>query len=141
LHSVEVVVNAALHHVTDDGTAAGISRVIIGPWIETLRENLRSKLDEILEPHLSGHPITYNDVLTKYVHEAQAARSRGNLEIRLTRFFGDLDNKDGDSSLSVDMRALIDTLAEETELDMDTYPCSMAVDTMEAYYQVGTLHP
>ncbi|KAI0458520.1 P-loop containing nucleoside triphosphate hydrolase protein [Xylaria acuta] len=136
MDSVETVVNKALHYVTDHDTAAGISRVIIGPYLQELGGALRSKLDELLEPHLLGHPITYNNFLTESVRNAQADRSRVNIEMHLQTFFGDL-YKEGNRGIMFDMEALIDSLVTERELDLNAYPCNMVIDTADAYYKIA----
>ncbi|KAI1755847.1 P-loop containing nucleoside triphosphate hydrolase protein [Xylaria castorea] len=51
MHSVETVVNEVLYYVTDISMAARISRLIIGPSLQQLSQGLRSKLNELLEPH------------------------------------------------------------------------------------------
>ncbi|KAI1744495.1 P-loop containing nucleoside triphosphate hydrolase protein [Xylaria scruposa] len=136
MQSVETVINEALHYVTDDYTASGIYRVIIGPYLQELGEALRSKFDELLEPHLLGHPITYNHLLTERVRDAQAARNHFNIEKHLENFFGDLYEGRG-KAIIFDMGALLDSLVTERELDMDAYPITMAIDTADAYYNIA----
>jgi hypothetical protein len=94
-----------------------------------------------LEPHLSGHPITYNHYLTDNVQKAQADRRRRQIEGRLKQLCSLSTIPSGVFNYSLDMNVLLDDLADKTEPDMDTYSCSMAVDTMEAYYKVRRRHP
>ncbi|KAI0543522.1 P-loop containing nucleoside triphosphate hydrolase protein [Xylaria curta] len=136
MQSVEIVINEALHYVTDDYTTGGIYRIIIGPYLRELGEALRSKFDELLEPHLLGHPITYNHLLTERVRDAQAARNHFNIEKHLEIFFGDLYEGKG-RAIIFDMGALLDSLVTERELDMDAYPVTMAIDTADAYYNIA----
>lgn len=135
LQSAHITISAALNHVADEETAAGIAHVVVIPWMETVEEALKAKLEEILHPHLLGHPITYNHYLTDNVQKAQNARRRSDLEGRLAKFFGSAWSN---SSIyhQLDPKSLLDTLMSNTELDMDKYSCSMAVDMMEAYYKV-----
>ena len=42
----------------------------------------------------------------------------------------------GVETYQFDLHAMLNDLATNIEPDMDTYSCSMAVDTMEAYYKV-----
>ncbi|KAI8951576.1 P-loop containing nucleoside triphosphate hydrolase protein [Xylaria longipes] len=137
MHYVETVVNEALKYVTDDDTAAEIYCVIVGPYLQELGEALRSKLDELLEPHLLGHPITYNALLTESVRNTQAAWSRANIQMHLQDFFGDLYEEEGNRGIIFDMGALLESLVMERELDMDAYPCTMAIDTADAYYEIA----
>jgi hypothetical protein len=92
---------------------------------------------EILEPHLSGHSITYNHYLTDNVQKAQAARHRRQLEGNLKSFFGNSEQTEGAAYHHFDMKALLDAVASHTEPDMDKFSCSMATDMMEAYYKVS----
>ena len=63
LASVFEAISAILRHVADEGTAAGITRFIINPSMDTIKTNLENRLADILQPHLSGHPIIYNHYL------------------------------------------------------------------------------
>jgi hypothetical protein len=132
-------VNSVLQHIADEQTAAALLRDVVGLSLECLKLNLATKVQEILEPHLSGHPITYNHYLTENVQKAQAARHRHELEGRLKSFFNtdNLNQYEGDEEHYFNMRALLDTLVSHTEPDMDNFSCSMATDMMEAYYKVS----
>ncbi|KAI0185929.1 P-loop containing nucleoside triphosphate hydrolase protein [Xylaria flabelliformis] len=132
----EIFNKQSLHYVTDDNTANGIYRIIIGPYLQELGEALRSKSDELLEPHHLGHPITYNRLLTERVRGFQAARNRFNIGKHLETFFGDL-YEGRDRAIVFDMGALLDSLVKERELDMDAYPITMVIDTADAYYEIA----
>ncbi|KAI0965395.1 P-loop containing nucleoside triphosphate hydrolase protein [Xylaria arbuscula] len=134
--STSITISAILDHVADEETAAGITHLVINPSMETVQEALKAKLEEILRPHLFGHPITYNHYLTENVQKAQDARKRSHLETRLVGFFGS-EAVDGCVRHSFNRKSLIDVIMSGTEPDMDTYSCSMAVDVMEAYYKVA----
>ncbi|KAK3294434.1 P-loop containing nucleoside triphosphate hydrolase protein [Chaetomium fimeti] len=131
------MIECALHHVADGETTECLLRAIISPALESIKRGLKNKADEILEPHLSGHPITYNHYLTDNVQKAQADRRRHQMENRLKAFFSSDRIPTGVANHKFDMHSLLNDLATNTEPDMDTYSCSMAVDTMEAYYKVA----
>ncbi|TGJ87368.1 hypothetical protein E0Z10_g1408 [Xylaria hypoxylon] len=135
LQSAHITISAILDHVADEETAAGVTYAIINPHMEEVKEALKAKLGEIIRPHLSGHPITYNHYLTSNVQKAQDARKRGEMEKRLMDFFG---SKLSNQSINhhFNMKSLLDSLVSNTEPDMDKYSCSMAIDMMEAYYKV-----
>ncbi|KAI6080250.1 P-loop containing nucleoside triphosphate hydrolase protein [Hypoxylon rubiginosum] len=135
LASSYLAVNSALQNVTDGQTAEALLRELIGPSIEILRKNLDTKVEEILEPHLSGHPITYNHYLTENVQKMQAARQRRKLEERLKTFFTVKELYEGTVTYSFNIRSLLDIFASSTEPDMDKLSCSMAADMMGAYYK------
>jgi GTP-binding protein EngB required for normal cell division len=130
------MIECALHHVADGETTESLLRAVVNPSMESIKRGLRNKADEILEPHLSGHPITYNHYLTDNVQKAQAERRRHQMENRLKSFFNSDRIPTGVANHKFDMHSLLNDLATNTEPDMDTYSCTMAVDTMEAYYKV-----
>ncbi|KAF2034799.1 hypothetical protein EK21DRAFT_55853 [Setomelanomma holmii] len=138
LSSVHHTVSSVLQQIADEQTAA-LLQDVVGLSLECLKTNLATKVQEILEPHVSGHPITYNHYLTENVQKAQAARHRRELEGRLKSFFktDNLNRYEGNGNYQFNMRALLDTLVSHTEPDMDKFSCSMATDMMEAYYKVA----
>lgn len=130
------MVTAILHHAADRETAESLLRMVVKPAMDAIKKELRNKADEILEPHLSGHPITYNHYLTDNVQKAQADRRRRQMEGRLKQMCSLSQIPSGVGVYNIDLSLLLDDLASKTEPDMDTYSCSMAVNTMEAYYKV-----
>lgn len=139
LASANTTANAVLQHIADEETAEALFRDIVAPSMEVLRKELVAKVGEILAPHVSGHPITYNHYLTENVQKAQAQRHRAVLEKRMQAFFGRDELVSGVSKYSFDMKSLVNAIATSTEPDMDKYSCSMATDMMEAYYKVSLL--
>ncbi len=63
------------------------------------------------------------------------------MERRLRKFFGTKKISDADDSHLFNMSSLLDDMAADTEPDMDTFSCSMAIDMMEAYYKVSSVPP
>lgn len=139
LHSTSRAIEAILRHVADGETAASLLRLVVNPTMGHIKQGLRAKADEILEPHLSGHPITYNHYLTDNVQKAQADRRRQRIEHRIKSIFQADKIPSGIANHKLDMQALINDLVTNIEPDMDTYACSMAIDTMEAYYKARPL--
>ena len=87
LEAARFVVKSALDDATDEQTAANVLHEIVNPKLHDLSKALNEKIEEILEPHKSGHPITYNHYLTDNVQKAQAARRKRQLERVLRRTF------------------------------------------------------
>lgn len=50
---------AVLEHVLDEEVAEGVFRWILNGAVDDIERSLE-KLDEIMRPHESLHPITYN---------------------------------------------------------------------------------
>jgi hypothetical protein len=136
LGSAYATVNSFLQHTVDEQTAGALFREVFSPAMENLKESLAIKVEEILEPHLSGHPITYNHYLTENVQKAQATRHRRELEKRLKGFFKKNELSQVPNNHWFDMKSLLESLASHTEPDMDKYSSSMATDMMQAYYKV-----
>ncbi|KAF1839329.1 hypothetical protein BDW02DRAFT_486694 [Decorospora gaudefroyi] len=139
LGSVYNTVNSVLQHIADEKTAAALLRDVVGLSLEGLKIKLATKVNEILEPHLSVHPITYNHYLTENLQKVQAARHRRELEGGLKSFFNEyeLNQTEGDETYYFNTRVLLDTLVSHTEPDIDKFSCSMATNMMEAYYKVA----
>ncbi|KAK7911643.1 P-loop containing nucleoside triphosphate hydrolase protein [Apiospora marii] len=137
LKSSLATVSATFRYIVDENTAESLLREIVEPSLGKLRDSLSTKVEEILEPHLSGHPITYNHYLTENVQKAQAARHRRELESQLRAFFGESNFRNSNIKMDVNPMLLLRTLSSTSEPDMDTVSCSMATDMMEAYYKVA----
>lgn len=131
-------VSAVLRYVVDENTAESLLQEVVGPSVDELKAGLSTKVEEILDPHMSGHPITYNHYLTENVQKAQAARQRRELEDQLLSFF-DVTRLGTSCNRTVDLKSLLDRLVSHSEVDMDSLSCSMATDMMEAYYKVREL--
>ncbi|KAK8859764.1 dynamin family protein [Apiospora arundinis] len=121
LASSLTTVSAAIRHIVDENTA----------------ESIQQEVKEILDPHMLGHPITYNHYLTENVQKAQAARQRRELEDQLKSFFNIADIVDSDISRDFNPSSLLGSLLSDSGPEMDTVSCSMATDMMEAYYKVA----
>ena len=61
LSAASYSVHSVLEYAADESTAEGLLQEIIGPGLDQLKQDLKEKIEEILEPHQSNHPITYND--------------------------------------------------------------------------------
>jgi hypothetical protein len=136
LRAVFQAAQAILNHVAVDEVEDGIFRIVSGR-IDVLKTNLDQKVNQLLEPHYSSHPITYNHYLIDNVRNAQAERRRRSYETILKEFAG-ADHIRG--TRSVDLSKLLPLLEERTEVDMERHAGDLAVDYMQAYYKVETLN-
>ncbi|KAF1850557.1 dynamin family protein [Cucurbitaria berberidis CBS 394.84] len=137
VRAVYFVVRTALTHVSDHYTLEGLLRQFIFVRLEDLTIELRNKVKELLQPHDTGHPITYNHYLTENVQKAQGKRRAHDIKKSLEDFFGADYTTDGFVNININVNQLIDTLAAKTEADMNNYASSTATDFMEAYYKVA----
>ncbi|KAF2206158.1 hypothetical protein CERZMDRAFT_103746 [Cercospora zeae-maydis SCOH1-5] len=102
--------------------------------IDGLGHEVERKLDEMLRPHLAGHPITYNHYLISNVQKVQASRRKRGLERAISQKFRFNGNFQLDES---DVKNLIQIVQEHEEVDMGYYASQLAVDYMQAYYKVA----
>ncbi|KAI0021407.1 P-loop containing nucleoside triphosphate hydrolase protein [Xylariomycetidae sp. FL0641] len=128
------VVKSTVQHIVDESSAGAIIRDMIDPSVKAMGKDLARKVDELLELHVSGHPITYNHYLTENVQKAQNERHRKQLDEMLKNY---ARTDDLDQHLEFNAMHLLDKLVSFTEPNMDEYACSMAIDMMEAYYKVA----
>jgi GTP-binding protein EngB required for normal cell division len=138
LQRVRFLAHKALMHVCDETSLAGISRRFVNVRLERLTTELRDKVAELLKPHDTGHPITYNHYLTESVEKAQSERRTKDIRSTLEGVLGDDYTEDGVRYFALDVDVLVNALVSKTEADMDTYASSTATDFMEAYYKVRT---
>ncbi|KAE8384244.1 hypothetical protein BDV23DRAFT_191849 [Aspergillus alliaceus] len=77
--------------VTDEATSAGLIEEVIIPACDSIKQEMDDKTRELLMPHQTGHPITYNHYFTETLQKIRAERHEGELAATLKRFFG-VDN-------------------------------------------------
>jgi hypothetical protein len=105
-----------------------------------LRKGLKDKLEELLEPHLSIHPITYNDYLTSKVQQIQINRhDRAFDGICLSICDFTLENAHVEDMGDEELKHLLLALKDGTGPDVEKYSVSLAADVAAAYYKVTAL--
>lgn len=137
IRAVHRVIDDILEHVSAGETTEGIRRDIINPKMEILTQNLQEKVSEILSPHYSGHPITYNHYLTATVQKVQEKRYLNAIETALRSSGG--PQHAGHYNFNIDYGRMARAVAQHTERDMERVASSQAVDYMEAYYKVSVV--
>ncbi|KAF2442045.1 dynamin family protein [Karstenula rhodostoma CBS 690.94] len=137
LQAVHFVVRSVLSHQSNAATLDSLLNNFIYPRLELLTKELRGKVKELLKPHDTGHPITYNHYLTENVQKAQDKRRAREIKKSLESFFGGDYTSEGTHVMHIDVNNLIQVLVTKTEADMNSYASSTATDFMEAYYKVA----
>ena len=140
LDAVRTLVELAVTALADDVTSEGLLQEILYPATEKSSFSLQEKVAEIILPHQSGHPITYNHYFTETIQKAREERDQKDLTQRVNSFFGlppDAGPSKVDRFHGLDTGRLLNALSQSTEADMDRHACSEAVDCMEAYYKVS----
>ncbi|KAI1133937.1 P-loop containing nucleoside triphosphate hydrolase protein [Hypoxylon sp. FL0543] len=128
--------NKSVSEICDENTRSRLMKGHIQPALHRLRQNLKDKVDELLEPHLSIHPITYNDYLTDTVQEMQTKRHHRNfdqLSIKASKY----TSKRAPTEATLDLQNLLSILKKGTEPNVEEYSASLAADVAAAYYQVA----
>jgi GTP-binding protein EngB required for normal cell division len=125
-------------HIADESASAALFQVIFEPALKNLLSDLNAKASELLKPHQSSHPITYNN---HFVQALQEIRRKRNLELFseiVHSHFGTGGLKDPVKLPSqANLQPLIDNLVTRTEPQMGRHECSEALDYMHAYYEVA----
>lgn len=125
-----------LSEICDENTQSRLMKGVIQPSLYKLRQELQDQLSEFLEPHLSVHPITYNEHLVQYVQGMQSKRHKR----RFDQMARDVCKEDTNTVTvgikSVDLYRLLHSLVKATEPNVQEYSASLALDVSEAYYQV-----
>ena len=141
LDAVRETLDAILTFTADEATGEGILRHLINPAMDRVQKCFEEKVASILEPHRHGHPITYNHYLTDTIQKIKAQHRKDSQAAKLWGFFGKDIRKGRTSAIvypeTLDLNLLLEALNESTEVDMDRYACSEAIDCMRAYYKVG----
>lgn len=123
--------------ICDTNTTQRLLAGLIQPSLRALREQLESQVDEFMEPHLSVHPISYNEYLVDFVQEIQAKRHKRKFDrAALTIVKVDTNTVSCGDYDKVALKSLLGTLLCETEPNVREYSASLAADVAAAYYKV-----
>ncbi|KAK7742213.1 hypothetical protein SLS62_010764 [Diatrype stigma] len=130
--------NRVVSELCDQNTKSRLMRGLIQPSLHQLRRNLKEKVDELLEPHLSVHPITYNDWLVQIVQKTQNERHDAEFDAQcrvITAVTAGTAKEGG--TYNTDLKLLLQALRAATRPDVEKYSASLASDVAAAYYQVA----
>lgn len=132
-----VTFNQIVSKICDENTRNRLMKGMIQPSLYKLRQQLRTKVEEFLEPHLSVHPISYNEDLINFVQKTQAQRHKRKFDRVAEKACGlSTDTVQEGSYDKIKLKCLLDSLLQETEPDVREYSASLAADVAAAYYQV-----
>ncbi|KAK0890676.1 hypothetical protein LTR91_022708 [Friedmanniomyces endolithicus] len=137
--AARTTVELVLAHSADASTAESLLREIINPAFDGCVKKLRRKIQEVLQPHQRGHPVTYNHYFTDTIQRARGEHTKKQQSKILRSFFGNKSRSApyGASSQDGDVEKLLEALNPEPEGNMDQFACSEATYCMEAYYKVA----
>lgn len=132
-----ITFNKLLSEICDANTKNRLMKGIIQPTLYDLRQKLQSHVAELLEPHLSVHPITYNEYLTDTVQQIQGDRHKRKFDataIKVCKY--DTNTALDMPATSVSLGPLLRSLLEATKPNPREYAASLAADVTAAYYKV-----
>ncbi|KAL9128773.1 MAG: hypothetical protein Q9217_002622 [Psora testacea] len=128
-----------ISNLADEPTSEALLDQVIDPLMDQKLTEMNQKLEEILKPYQSSHPITYNHYFTETIQKVRETRHEAEIARKLSKFLG---HKEGTVFHSAEVKnarvsSLLSALSSRTEADMDRYACSEILDCMEAYYKVA----
>ncbi|KAK8048245.1 interferon-induced GTP-binding protein Mx [Apiospora phragmitis] len=127
----------AVTHLADAATSTAIMRKIVQPAMEKILAELNSKTKDILKPHQTIHPITYNHYFTDTIQNVRKEREQARVTRALHRYFKSVP-LDTYYNSNVDISNLAKALVDDiTEPDMHRFAASEALDHLMAYYKVA----
>jgi len=138
--SATTTFNKIISELYDENTTSRLMKGLIQPSLGKLRKDLKDKLEELLKPHLSIHPITYNDYLTDTVQKIQGARHDRAFDALSLESFGFTAETSKNLSQAdlrnLDLSQILRTLNNGTRPRVEAYSVSLAADVAAAYYKV-----
>ncbi|OTA90051.1 hypothetical protein M434DRAFT_398290 [Hypoxylon sp. CO27-5] len=128
--------NKTVSEICDENTRSRLMKGHIQPALHRLRHDLKDKVDELLEPHLSIHPITYNDYLTDTVQDIQTRRHDRKFD-QLSLTACGYTSKTAPADSRPNLAKLLSALKKGTRPNVEEYSASLAADVAAAYYQIA----
>ncbi|KAK4163315.1 P-loop containing nucleoside triphosphate hydrolase protein [Cladorrhinum sp. PSN259] len=138
--SVWLFVRLVIAHIADASAARALEEEIFEPAMKKMRKDIDAKLGELLTPHQSGHPITYDHSFTEMLQKVRSERMPvGGVEKIITDFFSQSYLQDGNTHLNgyYNLARLARSLTIHNEPDMNRYAAIEAMDCLKAYYNVA----
>lgn len=138
--AASITFNKLVSSICDTNTKHRLLAGMIQPSLSRLRQQLSDRVDELLEPHLSIHPISYNEFLIDFVQEVQAKRHKRKFDrVALEACGVSTETAVPGAYKEILLKKLLDALLEGTEPDVREYSASLAADVAAAYYKVMCL--
>lgn len=132
-----ITFNKLLSEICDANTKGRLMKGIVQPSLHILRQKLQSHVAELLEPHLSVHPITYNEYLTDTVQKTQCDRHKRNFDNTALAVCGYTTDTAPSTAITMALRPILRSLLEATQPNPKDYAASLAADVTAAYYKVN----
>ncbi|GKZ24655.1 hypothetical protein AbraIFM66951_011926 [Aspergillus brasiliensis] len=130
--SVRYFALLVLQHTADDHTFSLLAGSIIEPALDTLKENLLAKLDELTAYTKRGHPLPVGKSFLTRIQKARSNRQMSSLKTRLKS----TPHHKADGEALFSMKAIEDA-SSTLESSRDEYAAAEIIDQMQAYYDTA----
>jgi len=128
-----------VRYIADDSAYRALQSEIFIPEMKRILKELNEKTAELLVPHQSGHPITYNSSFSADLAAVRRERMKESAEKAVKEFFGVEElRKATKIEVKTPLSELVAKLTYYNEPDMDRFAAQEALDCLNAYYRVGT---
>ncbi|KAK4216900.1 P-loop containing nucleoside triphosphate hydrolase protein [Rhypophila decipiens] len=127
----------ALDDICDSNTADRLRKYHITPALHQLRKDLKEKIDELLLPHQSIHPITYNDYLCRTVNKIQTERMNRKVEAVASTTLQVQKSAEHTWYTASSVKLFKAGIKAQFAPDVEEYSASLAADVAAAYYQIA----
>ncbi|KAH7037042.1 P-loop containing nucleoside triphosphate hydrolase protein [Microdochium trichocladiopsis] len=133
--AVHTTTRLVIEHVTANDVVTEVVN-FVHEQVGELEIELHAKIEELLMSAIN-QPITYNPQLTENVQKAQQARHKRAIQQQISKIFALREFENTQKTFHVNPVLVVELLAEGLEPDMELFGSSLAVDYMEAYYEVA----
>lgn len=129
--------NKMISEICDANTRSRLMSGLIQPALSQLRKNVRDKVDELMKPHLSIHPITYNEEIKVGVQKIQARRHSNHFDELSQTLCGATEHTAKEAqSYTVILKSILRGLKKGTQPNVEEDTASLAADVAASYYEV-----
>lgn len=127
-----------IRHLADESTYKSLKQEIFDPAMSDILAAMNAKTAELLKPHQSGHPITYNQDFVVALRTARRDRMIRDPSRIIAEFFRvkDLDQRVPLPG-TFNLKALAQEISGCTPLEMKHFAAREALDCLNAYYEVA----
>ncbi|OXV05778.1 hypothetical protein Egran_06454 [Elaphomyces granulatus] len=135
--AAEEFISLTTAYVADPATAKALFQKVFQPALNQRMDCLKAKTAELLTPHKTSHPITYNHYFTETLQKVHSKWCEDEYTEIIQNFLEVPSLESVYLGSYKDFRPLVTALMRRPEPDMNRFACSEALDCMEAYYKVA----
>ncbi|KAH7625526.1 P-loop containing nucleoside triphosphate hydrolase protein [Sordaria sp. MPI-SDFR-AT-0083] len=127
-----------IEYLADEPAYRALKQEIFDPAMKGILNEMNAKIKELLKPHQSGHPITYNHDFVTALRTARKDRMVQDPSKIIAEFFEVSSlNQFVTITGTYNLQALAQAISESTPLEMKHFAAKEALDCLNAYYKVA----